>query len=120
MTDELPLLDHQVIADLRDSTGDDDEFVRELIETYVGEVDGLLGDMSAAIAAADIDAVVRPAHTLKSSSASVGAMRLSAICRAIEESGRTKQADGLGDRVRDAESTWTATLAELRAAGLAA
>jgi HPt (histidine-containing phosphotransfer) domain-containing protein len=118
MNDQIPLLDQDVLAELRASTGDDDEFVRDLIDTYVAEADGHFAGLEQAIASGDVAAVVRPAHTLKSSSASVGAMRLAAICRAIEEAGRENRADGLDTQVHDAQATWTATLDALRTAGL--
>jgi HPt (histidine-containing phosphotransfer) domain-containing protein len=119
VNDQIPLLDRGVLAELRASTGDDDDFVRELIEAYVAEAGGHLDGLAQASASGDVAAAVRPAHTLKSSSASIGAMRLAAICRAIEEAGRENRGDGLEDQVRDAEATWTATLEALQAAGLA-
>jgi HPt (histidine-containing phosphotransfer) domain-containing protein len=118
MNDDLPLLDQEVLAELRASTGDDDEFVRELIDAYVAEADGHIDGLAQAIAAGDVAAAVRPAHTLKSSSASVGAMRLAATCRLIEEAGRENRVDGLDEQVRDAQATWAATLEAFHAAGL--
>ena len=117
--DGTPLLDHGVVADLRASTGDDDDFIRELVETYVVEGAANLEDMAAAAAAGDPAAIVRPAHTLKSSSASLGAMRLSAIARAIEEGGRAGQLQGAGGEDVDlARATWVETLAAFATAGL--
>ncbi len=84
---ELPLVDLDLVAELRDATGDMD-FVRELVETFVEEGTSHLAALDAAIAAGDVDALVRPAHTLKSSSASIGAMRLSELARTIEETSR--------------------------------
>lgn len=116
--DEAPILDHAVIAELRESTGGDDDFVRELVDAYVGEATGYLDGMAAAAAAGDAAAIVRPAHTLKSSSATMGAIRLSVICRGLEEAGRDGRADGLADDVERAHATWAETLAALTAAGL--
>jgi HPt (histidine-containing phosphotransfer) domain-containing protein len=118
MDDQIPVLDQAIMAELRESTGDDEAFVRELIAAYVAEAPEHLDGMARAAAAADAAAIVRPAHTLKSSSASVGAMRLAAICRSIEEAGRESRADGLDDRVRQAHTIWRATLDALQAAGL--
>lgn len=117
MLDE-PLLDEAVVDELRAATGDDEEFILELVETYLSEGEGHLAGMAAAVAAADPAAIVRPAHTLKSSSASVGAMRLSAICRAIEEAGRLGHADGLAGDVELARTTWAETVEAMTAAGL--
>jgi HPt (histidine-containing phosphotransfer) domain-containing protein len=112
---EAPILDAAVLAELRESTGGDDDFVRELVEAYVSEATGYLAAMTAAVA--DPMAIVRPAHTLKSSSATLGAMRLAAISRGIEEAGRAGRLDLAAD-VAEANATWTKTLAALAAAGL--
>lgn len=114
-----PILDDAVLAELRESTGGDDDFVRELVEAYVSEAIGYLEAMIAAAATGDVAAIVRPAHTLKSSSATLGAMRLAAISRGIEEAGRAGRADGLIADVEQAQATWTATLTALTAADLA-
>jgi HPt (histidine-containing phosphotransfer) domain-containing protein len=119
MPDDPPILDGAVIAELRESTGGDDEFIRELVEAYVSEATGYLDAMTAAAEAADPAAIVLPAHTLKSSSATLGAMRLAAISRGIEEAGRAGRADGLIADVEHARATWAETLSALTAAGLA-
>jgi HPt (histidine-containing phosphotransfer) domain-containing protein len=117
--DDAPILDDAVLAELREQTGGDDDFVRELVEAYVSEATGYLEAMTAAAAVADAAAIVRPAHTLKSSSATLGAMRLAAISRGIEEAGRAGRADSLATDVEQAHATWKVTLAALIAAGLA-
>jgi HPt (histidine-containing phosphotransfer) domain-containing protein len=122
VTDEhgdQPVLDEAVLAELRQSTGDDDEFMRELVATYLEEAGAYLDGMTSAAAAGDPAAIVRPAHTLKSSSASIGAMRLSAICRDIEAAGRDGLAEGLEAAAALARSTWNDTHEALRSAGLA-
>jgi HPt (histidine-containing phosphotransfer) domain-containing protein len=116
--DDAPLLDDAVLAELRTATGGDDEFILELVETYVTEGGANVEGMIAAAAAGDPAAIVRPAHTLKSSSASLGAMRLSATARAIEEAGRAGVSEGLAEDAERARSTWLATLEAFAAAGL--
>src|SRR3954466_13181625 len=101
MTDEAPVLDPAVLDELRDSVGGDEEFIADLVATYVNEGSGHLSEMHAAAAAGDAAAIVRPAHTLKSSSAALGAMRLSQIARDIEFAGREGAVEGrTGQRVR--------------------
>ncbi|HEX5240394.1 MAG TPA: Hpt domain-containing protein [Candidatus Limnocylindrales bacterium] len=117
---ELPLVDLGVVDALRESVGGDDDFVRELIETYVGEGGDHLTALAHAVASGDAAAAVRPAHTLKSSSASVGAMRLSELCRSIEAATREGRSDGLADQVESVRATWDATLEAFRTEGLAA
>jgi HPt (histidine-containing phosphotransfer) domain-containing protein len=107
---DVPLVDEGVLAELLASTGDDPAFVRELVETYLAETPEQLEAMTAAIDADDAAALVRPAHTLKSSSATLGAMRLSALGRELEMAGR---AGSLPSNVREllnaAAETWAGT-----------
>jgi HPt (histidine-containing phosphotransfer) domain-containing protein len=91
--DESPVLDESVLAELLTSTGDDAAFVRELIDTYLADVPVQLEGIATAVEADDAAALVRPAHTLKSGSATVGAMRLSAVARELEFAGRSGALD---------------------------
>lgn len=121
MTDteaDVPVLDLAVLGELRASVGDD-EFVRELVRTYVEEALPALVSMADAANAGNAEGLVRPAHTLKSTSAIVGALRLSAICRKLEGAGRNGDTKGLGPDVAAARSAWAETLEALRAEGLA-
>ena len=107
---DLPLVDEAVLAELLASTGDDPAFVRELLETYLAETPDQLAAIRAAIEADDAEALVRPAHTLKSSSATLGAMRLSALARELEMAGRSGSlAADAGELLQAAVDTWAAT-----------
>jgi two-component system, sensor histidine kinase and response regulator len=88
-----PILDESVLAELLATTGDDPAFVRELVQTYLGEAPGQLDGIAAAVGGSDAAALVRPAHTLKSSSATLGAARLSAVARRLEMAGRSGALD---------------------------
>ncbi len=116
MTDQPEVLDQAVVAELRDSVGGDDAFVRELVEAYLAESPGHLDTMVAAAAVGDAIAVVRPAHTLKSSSAAVGAMRLAELSKRVEHAareGRVEQA-----AIDAIQAAWAETVAALAAAGM--
>lgn len=118
MTDEIQVLDRAVIDELRESVGDDAGFVADLAATYVAEGDDHLAAMDAAAAAGDAAAIVRPAHTLKSSSAALGALRLAQIAKEIELAGRATDSSRLVQQVADARAVWAETLREMAAAGL--
>ena len=118
--DGMPVLDQGVLAELRVATGDDEAFIIDLVETYVTEGAASMSGLLEAAAAKDCPAIVRPAHSLKSTSASVGAMRLSVICRSIEEDGRASRSDSLRADADLARRTWDATLQALSEAGLRA
>jgi len=119
MSDELPVLDASGLAELRASVGGDDDFVRDLISTFLSEEPANLELVAAAAARGDAEAAIRPAHTLKSSAAAIGAARLSTICRQIEFAGREGRAADLGMLTEQARAAWEATLEALRAQGLA-
>jgi HPt (histidine-containing phosphotransfer) domain-containing protein len=80
-----PVLDESALARLAelDPSGNAG-LVPRVLRTYVASLQRLLPQGSAALAANDAVALRYVAHTLKSSSASVGAARLAAVCLALE------------------------------------
>ena len=118
MSDE-PVLDEAAVAELSESVGGDGDFVADLVRTYLSEGEAHLEQMTAAAAAGDAEAIVRPAHTLKSSSASVGAARLARMARDIELAGREGRTDGLAAAVADARQAWSETVVAMRERGMA-
>ena len=104
-----PILDEAVLTELTESTGGDIGFVRELVETFLADTPPQLEAMTTAVQAGDADALVRPSHTVKSSSATVGAMRLSAVARELEMAGRTGALETTAaGRLDAARAEWTA------------
>lgn len=59
--------------------------VARVIATYTASLQRLVTQFGAARAAGDVSGLRHVAHTLKSSSASVGALALSALCAAVEQ-----------------------------------
>ncbi len=101
-------VDEGVLDALRDSVGGDDAFVVDLVRTYLADAAEQLQAVEAAVAAADASALVRPAHTLKSASFTVGAMRLGEAARALEQRGRAANLEGAGTDVAAALAAWHA------------
>jgi HPt (histidine-containing phosphotransfer) domain-containing protein len=118
VTSDLPIIDTAVVDELRESVGGDQAFVADLAVTYLDEGDGHISQVEEALARGDIAGMVRPAHTLKSSSAALGAARLSALSREIEHAAREGRTDGLATAVGDARAAWNETVAAMRAMGL--
>lgn len=91
-----PAFDPSPLDELAEAMGEQGgELVGQLIATFLGEAPALLGSIRAADAAGDAHALRRAAHALKSSSASLGALALSAQCRDLETlatSGKTAAA----------------------------
>lgn len=80
-----PALDNGVFNVLVDLMADN---LQEFIMLYLGDAPRHIMRLQTAIAAQDMDGAVSAAHLLKSSSANLGAMTLSAMVRRIEEDGR--------------------------------
>ena len=114
-TDDTTTLDASVLAALSDSVGGDDAFVADLVETYLADGAVQLAAIDEAVRSSEAEALVRPAHTLKSSSRTVGANRLGELSRQIEMLGRSGSATGAGELATEARREWTDIEAALRA-----
>lgn len=116
MTEQrAPVLDEAVLAALCDSVGGDEAFVSDLVETYLSDGRDQVAAIEAAVRAGDAAALVRPAHTLKSASFTVGALRVGELGRTLEQRGRAGQLDGTDVLVPQARDEWTAASEALRA-----
>jgi HPt (histidine-containing phosphotransfer) domain-containing protein len=113
---ELPVLDASVLAELSASVGDDRAFVNELIEAYLADAPAHIAAIHEAAAAGNAAALVRPAHTLKSSSAPVGGQQIAARSRRLEFAGREERLDEAAtqDDVAGLDADWAAVSAALR------
>jgi len=82
---ETPLLDESAIEKLRKVAGEQGEsFVREMAQLFLDESRKSVAALREASAAGDWKQVSRLTHSLKSSAATLGLMRLSAACSALE------------------------------------
>jgi HPt (histidine-containing phosphotransfer) domain-containing protein len=80
MSDDV--IDLATFRELQDATGS--EFVVELVETFLQEAPAMLEGMRHALAARDVEAFRRTAHSLKSNSNTFGARTLGALARDLE------------------------------------
>lgn len=80
-----PEIDNSVIDDLIDVMGE--EFI-ELIEVYLRDTPANIKSLIQAASKNDIEAIIAPAHSLKSASANVGALQLSELAKEMELGGR--------------------------------
>lgn len=83
------LIDMSVLEDLRALGGcEDPGLLQELIELFLDDAPRRLDEMKLGLCEGDYSLMQRSAHTLKSSSANLGAARLSEICRTLEFAAR--------------------------------
>lgn len=81
-TAQYPLIDQQVLAALKELM--EEEFPA-LINSYIEDAPKLLADILSSSKEADRQILVRAAHTLKSSSNNLGAIKLAMIAETIEK-----------------------------------
>jgi histidine phosphotransfer protein HptB len=80
----VQVIDRSTFDRLLESFGGDDDFLAEMLETYFDDSPTQLAAMEAALAAGDAEGLRRAAHSLKSNSATFGALAFSAQAREIE------------------------------------
>jgi HPt (histidine-containing phosphotransfer) domain-containing protein len=96
------VIDLGTINELRDLMGT--EFVAEIIDTYNLETGELINGLHQALAAWDAATFGRLAHSIKSSSASLGALAFSEQARELEIMGKANDLSDAGpklDRLAD-------------------
>jgi HPt (histidine-containing phosphotransfer) domain-containing protein len=106
-------IDRAVLDALLDVTGDDVEFVESLIATYLGDAPTLIAALRVAAASDDVAAVVLPAHSLASTSITMGATALGETCRALEHEARGGSVADLAGRVEAISATFDEVREEL-------
>jgi HPt (histidine-containing phosphotransfer) domain-containing protein len=94
------VLDAQALARLAElDPGGKAGLLQRVLGTYTLSLSRLLEQLRAARTGSDAPALRHVAHTLKSSSASVGALTLSALCASVEARVRDGRLDGLDGEV---------------------
>lgn len=86
----VPVVDPAALGPLAERLGERaTPFLASLVQTWQAETSGRLAELEAAVAAGDIAAVARLAHSIKGGSASIGAARLALACHGVEQAVRT-------------------------------
>jgi len=104
------VLDKQVLAELYDIMEDD--FV-SILQSFLGNAPSLMHGIKAAVQEKDLQALAGSAHSLKSSSANVGAMELSILARELEYKGRRQDGTNLKASYQQILAIYRRTLTEL-------
>jgi PAS domain S-box-containing protein len=102
---------------LRELTGGDTEFERELVETFVSSGDQCLADIASALRIRDFDTIGKRAHALKGASANIHARDLAAAASTLENAARQNSVDQIDSLVHELREKLLAVNAELRTAG---
>jgi histidine phosphotransfer protein HptB len=105
-------LDMTTFEELKAMSGAD--FIDELVDTFLEDAPKLITEMQTALQAGDAETFRRAAHSLKSNSATFGAMRLSAMAKDLEMLGRENKLGEAESRLPEVEELLNTVEAELR------
>jgi HPt (histidine-containing phosphotransfer) domain-containing protein len=82
---DLPVIDSESIENLRSlNPGDGDEFLREIITIYLEDTPQRILELEESLAGGDTNRFSRAAHSVKGSSANLGAMAVRHVAELLE------------------------------------
>ncbi len=88
------VIDEDVLEEIRRMSGEQaPELINNILELYLQQTPGLIDDIQHGTADGDAERVFRAAHALKSSSANIGAVKVSEIAHQVEKLGRHNRVD---------------------------
>ncbi|MSU24948.1 MAG: Hpt domain-containing protein [Opitutus sp.] len=109
------VIDPQAIENLRSlSAGDDDEFLREIIGIFLEDTPQRIAELTQSLQAGDVAKFTRAAHSIKGSSANLGASTLRALAEKLEHQSRQTGLDGAAPLVGEIQAEFTRAETELR------
>jgi len=112
---DTPSIDPGAIRNLRElNPGDDGEFLREIIGIYIDDTPNRIAELKKAMATGDVPLFTRAAHTIKGSSANVGAIALKGVAERMEMLSRREGLGGMPPLVADCEAEFARAAGELR------
>jgi histidine phosphotransfer protein HptB len=111
---DIPTIDPEAISSLRElNPGDNGEFLREIVSIYIEDTPKRLADLKACLASGDVTTFTRAAHTIKGSSANVGAQVLKAIAERLEALSRKEGLGGVSGMIAECDAEFERVKAEL-------
>jgi HPt (histidine-containing phosphotransfer) domain-containing protein len=111
---DLPIIDREAINGLKElNPGDNGEFLREIVSIYIEDTPKRIADLKACLASGDSAAFTRAAHTIKGSSANVGAQALRSVAERLEFISRKEGLGAVAPLVADCEREFALAAAEL-------
>ena len=111
---EHPVIDPQAIENLRSLNPDDgDEFLREIAGIFLEDTPQRIAELDRSFAAADTATFARAAHSIKGSSANLGALALRAVAEKLEQHVKTHGIAGTEAAVAEIKAEFARAQAEL-------
>ena len=86
-------LQREILDAVRELAGDTPDLLEQIVRLYLESAPTLIAQIHAGLAVCDMTAIRNAAHSLKSSSANVGATDLSKMCSKLEAAARAGTID---------------------------
>ncbi len=116
-TNEDAMFDPSALAAIRQLQPlDGDDIAARIVRLYETEAPKLIDRMRSAMRSADAEEVRRAAHSLKSCSGNVGALRVAKLCKELERRATVQDLSGLGDLIAALDSEYRQASVALREA----
>ena len=95
--------------------GEDIQMVIDLAEEFLTDTEARLRQLEVSVQQADADAVDKTAHTLKGASLTFGAKIFSALCKELEQMGKSGNLAGAAEKFAEAQAEYERVRVELPA-----
>lgn len=114
-----PLIDRTQLLESLNAMGDDPKSsLAMVLELYLEDAPQLVGSIVQSVGQPDFDTLRFSAHSLKSSSGTLGAQRLASLCQQMEYKARSGDDSNLQGLSQQIQVTYQETLAALKNPGL--
>lgn len=111
---DLPVIDAESIENLRALNPDDgDEFLREIIVIYLEDTPQRIAELEQSLTAGDVACFSRAAHSVKGSSANLGAAVVRQIAEQLEHHSNKQGLVGVDHLVTDLKTQFAVVHVEL-------
>lgn len=113
MTELRGAVDSAVLDELRESVGDDPEFVADLIDEFLQDAPAQLESLRDAAMSGNATDARRAAHTLKGNGRTFGAIRLASLCHDAEAAAGAGDLEALLSQLDEIDGEWRRVSEEL-------
>lgn len=111
---ESEIIDQATFDNLLDSIGGDVDFMSELVEAYIASTPELFTTIQQALTSGNAPAFQRAAHSLKTGSASFGALSFAAQCKELEDIGKSGLLEGASHKFAVMEAVYPEVVSALQ------
>ncbi len=102
---DTPVIDLDAIENLRSlNPGDNDEFLGEIVHIFLADTPQRIAELEQSLTAADVAKFARAAHSIKGSSANLGAVALRAVAEKLEHQSRKEGLNDVGPMLLEIKS----------------